>query len=486
MGNLKLKVLTVASEMVPFAKTGGLGDVIGALPHSLMEVGEEVRVVLPLYPRYMSNQFKLEVVEPAFRLPFRNRKEVVGIFRCITPKGLPVYFVSQDEYFNRDGIYGTPEGDFPDNAARFSCLALAALEICRLVDWKPDVVHVHDWQAALAPVYLKHRYADDPFWRDTRSVFTIHNLAYQGIFPAEEFAWTELPDGLFSMDGLEFFEQTNFLKGGVIFSDMVTTVSERYCQEIQTEEFGYGLEGLLGQVSDKLRGILNGVDYGEWDPRADPYLPFLYDEEHIDQKRQDRSALLADCRLPETESPVIGMVTRLTDQKGIDLLAGAIDRLMSMDLTLIILGTGEKRYQDMLKELARRFPKKVSLLLKFDNGMAHRIEAGADIFLMPSRFEPCGLSQIYSLRYGTVPIVRATGGLDDTIESFDPKTRKGNGFKFKEYTPEGLLVAVREALTCYAEPLLWATLMRNGMSAYYGWDVSAGKYQQVYREVCAQ
>ena len=481
-----MNVLMIAPEMAPFAKTGGLGDVMGALPRSLLALGEEVRVVIPLYRRFMHGRFETVPVDPAFRLPFQGREEVVGIYQWASPEGLIVYFVAKDEYFDRAELYGTSEGEFADNAARFSCFTLAALEACRLVGWKPDVVHAHDWQTSLAPAYLKYRYASDPVLGGAASIFTIHNLAYQGMFPQKAFGLTELPAELYSMDGLEFYGQVNFIKAGIIFSDLTTTVSEKYSQEIQTEEFGCGLDGLLRRESGKLRGILNGVDYGEWDPRNDAYLPVPYDAEHIGRKRHDRAALLADCGLPETGAPVIGMVTRLTAQKGIDLLADAIDRLLSMDLCLVVLGTGEKRYEEMLREVSQRYPERAAFRFRFDNRLAHRIEAGADMFLMPSRYEPCGLNQLYSLRYGTVPIVRATGGLDDTIESFDPQTHRGNGFKFEDYSPEALLQAVREALARFAEPNVWATIMRNGMSAYFGWDVSARKYQQVYREACAR
>ncbi|MFQ5912023.1 MAG: glycogen synthase GlgA [Nitrospinota bacterium] len=481
-----MNILMMASEMAPFAKTGGLGDVMAALPESLLALGEEVRVVIPLYPRFMKGRFDTEPVETALRLPFKRRDEVVGIHQWTSPKGLIVYFVAQDNYFDRDGLYGDSEGDFPDNAARFSCFTLAGLESCRLLGWKPDVIHAHDWHASLAPAYLKRHYADDPVLGGARSICTIHNVAFQGLFPGESFGVTELPDDLFSADGLEFFGEVNFLKGGILFSDLITTVSEKYSQEIQTEEFGCGLAGFLRRVSGKLRAILNGVDYGEWDPSHDPYLPVPYDVEHLERKRQGRAALLADCGLPDTGSPLIGMVTRLTHQKGIDLLAGTIDRLMALDLSLILLGMGERNYEEILRETARRYPEKAAVFIQFDNGLAHRIEAGADVFLMPSRYEPCGLNQIYSLRYGTVPIVRATGGLDDTIEAFDPVTLRGNGIKFEEYTPEALLRAVREALGYFADPPLWATLMKNGMSAYFGWEVSARKYQQVYREACAR
>lgn len=473
----------MASEMVPFAKTGGLGDVVGALPRHLRALGEEVRVVIPLYPRFMGGRFDLERVEAALRLPFERREVTVGVFRWTAPEGLTVYFVAQGEYFDRDGLYGTSEGDFPDNAARFSAFSLAALEVCRLVGWKPDVVHVHDWQTSLAPAYLRHRYAGDPVLGGARSVCTIHNLAHQGLFPQEAFALTELPPGVYHMDGLEFYGQVNFLKAGILFSDAVTTVSERYSREIQTEEFGCGLDGLLRRVSGRLRGILNGVDYGEWDPRRDPYLCAPYDAERLERKREDRAALLAECGLADTGSPVLGMVTRLSHQKGIDLLAGAIHRLMSMGLCLVVLGSGERRYEEALLRVSRRFPERAAVFLKFDNALAHRIEAGADMFLMPSRYEPCGLSQIYSLRYGAVPVVRATGGLDDTIESFDRSTGRGNGFKFSEYSPEALLRSVREALGCFAEPAVWTTVVRNGMAADFGWEAPAEKYRRLYREV---
>ncbi len=479
-----MKILILASEMAPFAKTGGLGDAVGGLARSLAGFGEEVRVVLPLYTPVREGIPEPTVLTESYRLPFSKRQDTVGIGEWISPEGLSVHLILNDRHFGREGLYGTADGDYPDNAERFSGFTVAGLEVCKFLDWSPDIVHVHDWQTALAPAYLRSRYANDPILGKAKSVLTIHNLAYQGRFPKKAYGLLELPEDDDSIDQMEFFGDVSFLKGGIVFADLITTVSERYAAEIQTEEYGCGLDGLLRHMGGKLKGILNGADYQEWDPRWDPYLPYRYDSDHLDNKRKARAFLVDECGFSETSAPIIGMVTRLSEQKGIDLIARSIDRLMAMNLSLVVLGAGDRRYEEMLQGVARRFPGRVSVFTWFDNTLAHRIEAGADMFLMPSRYEPCGLSQIYSLRYGTVPIVRATGGLDDTIQPFDATTEQGNGFKFKEYAPESMLAAVRQALGVFAQQPVWERLMKNGMSASFRWEFSTRKYLDLYRELC--
>jgi len=480
-----MHIAFIASECVPFSKTGGLADVIGALPRALAALGHETSVYLPRY-RHTRISGERTVVE-SVTIPFDDRYRFCSILTGEGYPGVRFYFVDYPPFFDREGIYGTPSGDFPDNAERFSLLCRAAIEGSKILG-VPDVFHCHDWQAALLPVLLRTQYAEDPAFRDAATVFTVHNLGYQGLFPPEILPLLVLPWDLFTITKMEYFGNVNFLKGALVYSDLITTVSRKYSQEIQTTEYGFGLEGVIKERAHKVIGILNGVDYEEWNPQTDKYIARRYSADDLTGKRECKQDLLATFGMGKADPnlPVIGMVSRFAAQKGFDLIGQVIDRVSLADVLLIGLGSGDKLYEEMFLRLARRVPEKVAVRAAYDNALAHKVEAGADMFLMPSRYEPSGLSQLYSLKYGTVPIVRATGGLDDTIDPWDGRTKKGTGFKFQEYTGEALLRAIHHALEVYRDPESWQRLMRNGMSKDFSWRVSAREYARAYERVHQQ
>jgi starch synthase len=395
--------------------------------------------------------------------------------------GVQFYFIEYPPFFDRDALYGTSLGDYPDNAERFALYCRAVLEATKILG-APDVFHCHDWQSALIPVLLRSLYEDDPALRNVATVFTIHNIGYQGVFPSETIPLLMLPWDLFTINKLEFFGKMNFLKGALVFSDFVTTVSKKYSQEIQNSESGFGLEGVLKARSATLTGILNGVDYTQWSPTTDPHIAAHFSAEDLSGKAECKRDLLREMGLStvSTSVPVMGIVSRFAGQKGFDLIAQIADRLAREDMIVVALGSGDKEYEDLFRRLCRQYPTKFAVRIAYDNKLAHKIEAGSDMFLMPSRYEPCGLNQIYSLHYGTPPIVRATGGLDDTIEQWDPKTGKGTGFKFWEYSGDALFAAIRTALTAFKDQQSWQTLMRNGMAKDFSWGVSAKEYVRVY------
>ena len=475
-----MRIAFAASECVPFSKTGGLADVVAALPRALVQLGHRVTVFLP---RYRSPKLEKHVrVIPSITVPFDDRYRFCSVLDGGVSDGVQFYFIDYPPDFDRDSLYGTPLGDYHDNAERFALFSRATLEAAKVLG-TPDLFHCHDWQTALIPILLKTLYREDPAFKGVPSIFTIHNIGYQGIFPAEILPLLMLPWDLFTMTKLEFYGKVNFLKGAVTFADFVTTVSRRYAQEIQTAEYGFGLEGVLRARANTLVGILNGVDYGEWNPETDPHIAAHYTVEDLAGKKLCKQDLLAEFGLaPETRLPVVGIVSRFAAQKGFDLIYQVADRLVREQLALVILGSGDRDYEDMFRRLNKKYPQKLVVKIAYDNRLAHKIEAGSDLFLMPSHYEPCGLNQIYSLRYGTVPVVRATGGLDDTIEQFDPKTLRGTGFKFKEYTGDALLESVRTALGVYGNQEAWPALMRNGMTQEYSWAVSAREYVKVYEK----
>ena len=478
-----MKILMIASEAVPFSKTGGLADVAGALPLALRGLGHEVGVVLPLYR--MTRLENSETLFPALTIPLGPHTHFPSI-RTVVHHGVRFYFVAYPPYFDRGALYGTPAGDYPDNAERFALFSRAALEIAQL-HFQPDVFHCHDWQSALAPVLLRSLYGRSPAIGRTPVLFTIHNLGYQGLFRPEVLAQIGLPAGLFTMDGLEFYGKVNLLKGGLVFSDALNTVSRGYAREIQTEEYGFGLDGLLRHRSLVLSGILNGVDYAHWNPATDKHLAARYSPEDLGGKRECKRDLLGVFGLPAAnlDRPLVGIVSRLSAQKGADLIEEAAAELLALDFALVVLGSGDAVYEELFRTLAARYPEKVAVRIAYDDAVAHKIEAGADMFLMPSRYEPCGLNQIYSLKYGTVPIVRATGGLDDTVENFDPATGKGVGFKFQDYTGPALVGAVRAALATFRRPEQWRRLVANGMAQDYSWGASAAQYFKLYEGLVA-
>ncbi len=477
-----MHIAFVASECVPFSKTGGLADVMGALPRALAAAGHEVSVYIPHY-RHTRISEERTVVQ-SITVPFDDRYRFCSILTGAGYPGVRFFFVDYPPFFDREGLYGTASGDFPDNAERFALFSRAVLEASKILG-VPDLFHCHDWQAALVPVLLKTQYFEDPAFRDTGTVFTIHNMGYQGLFPPEILPLLTLPWDLFTIAKMEYFGNVNFLKGALVYSDMITTVSRKYSQEIQTTEFGFGLEGVLKDRAQNLTGILNGVDYEEWNPQTDKFIAAHYSAEDLSGKRECKQDLLASFGLGEAslDVPVIGIVSRLAAQKGFDLIGQIIDRVALEEVLITVLGSGDKLYEEMFLRLARRMPEKVGVRVAYDNALAHKVEAGADIFLMPSRYEPSGLSQLYSLRYGTVPIARATGGLDDTIDPWEQRTKKGTGFKFQEYSGEALLRVIHQATQLYRDQESWQRLMRNGMSKDFSWRVSAREYLRVYERV---
>jgi starch synthase len=477
-----MHIAFVASECVPFSKTGGLADVVGALPRALAAAGHEVSVYIPHY-RHTRISEERTVVQ-SITVPFDDRYRFCSILTGAGYPGVRFFFVDYPPFFDREGLYGTASGDFPDNAERFALFSRAVLEASKILG-VPDLFHCHDWQAALVPVLLKTQYFEDPAFRDTGTVFTIHNMGYQGLFPPEILPLLTLPWDLFTIAKMEYFGNVNFLKGALVYSDMITTVSRKYSQEIQTTEFGFGLEGVLKDRAQNLTGILNGVDYEEWNPQTDKFIAAHYSAEDLSGKRECKQDLLASFGLGEAslDVPVIGIVSRLAAQKGFDLIGQIIDRVALEEVLITVLGSGDKLYEEMFLRLARRMPEKVGVRVAYDNALAHKVEAGADIFLMPSRYEPSGLSQLYSLRYGTVPIARATGGLDDTIDPWEQRTKKGTGFKFQEYSGEALLRVIHQATQLYRDQESWQRLMRNGMSKDFSWRVSAREYLRVYERV---
>jgi len=480
-----MKVLLLASEMVPFAKTGGLADVAGALPSALNRQGVDVTAFLPKYRCIGGGRFSLEPTGLTLSIPVGDRSVPCSIEKTLLPEtAVPVYLVCCDEFFDRDGLYQDKGKDYPDNLERFTLFSRAVLEALKKLDIQPDVIHANDWQTALIPVYLKTQLAEDSFFRATKTLFTIHNLAYQGLFPKEKFPLTGLDQELFSIHGLEFYNKVNLLKGGLLFSDRLSTVSRRYSEEIQTPEYGCGLEGVLKDRREFLSGVLNGVDYQAWSPESDSLIAKNFSAKDLSGKAACKKALQKTYGLPQVpDAPLLGVISRLADQKGFDLLDEIFEDLMALSVQFVLLGTGDPKYHKRFELLAAKYPKKCGVALKFDNALAHQIEAGADLFLMPSRYEPCGLNQMYSLRYGTIPVVRATGGLADTVEDYHPKSGRGNGFVFEKANSKAFLKALRRALKVYAHQERWQSLMGHAMRMDFSWDRSAEQYLALYQSM---
>ena len=477
-----MRILTVASEAVPFAKTGGLADVIGALPFALSRLGHHVDVVMPRYRGIIDG-------EPAGGVTVRLGGQVSGAAIWVACRErVRMIFVEHPAYFDRDFLYGTAGQDYPDNPERFAFLAVAALEWAASVPDRFDVFHGHDWQAGLVPMLLRTGRAPAAL-AQVPSVFTIHNLAYQGVFDASwlprlGFGWE-----LMRIDALEYWGRISYLKSGLMFSDIITTVSPRYAREIQTPEYGFGFDGILRYRANDVVGILNGIDYDQWDPARDPHIPEPYNADDIAGKRAAKRAVLERYGFRVDEAmlsrPLVGMISRLVDQKGFDLIAQVADQFSTLEASFVLLGSGDRRHEDLWLGLAARHPDRIGAKVGFDEGLAHLIEAGADLFLMPSRFEPSGLNQMYSMRYGTVPVVRAVGGLDDTVRNFNPRTGEGTGFSFDDYTAQALLNTLRWALDVFADPAAWRRIQRQGMTKDFSWDASARQYVKVYERAVA-
>ncbi len=479
----RLKVLFVASEAVPYAKTGGLADMVTALGKALHRLGCDVRAVIPYYTEVRDGPHSIVPLIEEIPAGFQDESLPAEVLMTTEPAGFPVYFIRRDEFFDRSHLYTTSRGDYRDNGKRFLYFSKSVFSLCEALDFQPDILHCHDWQAALVPVYLRHVYRRDPFFRETAGILTIHNLAYQGIFPSSIFQETGLPGFLNTMEWMEFWGNISFLKGGIYSADLLNTVSPTYSREILEKKHGCGLEGVLADRRKDLHGVLNGVDYEVWDPAVDEFLPAKYSAETLDEKQVCKKALLKEFGINSgpTDMPLLGMISRLSEQKGIDVLAAGLEHLLAQKVAFVMLGEGEEQFRDLLLSLAKRFPRKMGVRLGYDNGLAHRMEAGCDIFVMPSRYEPCGLNQFYSMKYGTVPVVRATGGLQDSVEEFEPGNGKGTGFKFSLYSPEDFLAAAKRAISVYQEPAAWLRLQKNCMRQDFSWEESARKYLDLYK-----
>jgi starch synthase len=478
--------------MEPIAKVGGLADVIGALPRKLIDLGCDVRVVIPFYRdarenikslKLRSNRLKEEIITCIDWLP------VKGEVHEITIHGVTVYLLRNDALYDREHIYTATEGDYDDNDLRFGFLSLGALEIAKTLNFRPDIIHCHDWQTSLVPICLKwrKRLKDDPFFRDSKIIFTIHNLAFQGQFSKDILDKFGLPWFLYTPHGIEFYGKVNLLKGGITYSDCVTTVSQTYAEEIKTAQYGYGLDGILrsiSQDSNNVIGILNGIDYDEWNPQTDRALYKNYDVSEISGKSINKTELIKEVGLtPKDDQPLLGIVSRLTEQKGTDLIVDSLPQIFDLGYQVVILGDGEERYERMLVAAQNRFKNSLSVVLGFNDELARKIYAGCDFFLMPSRYEPCGLGQLIALRYGSIPIVRGTGGLADTVADYTASKEKGNGFVFYEFSKVSFLDAVIRALSVYDNKAELEEIIQRAMNQDFSWKRSSQLYYDLYQSV---
>jgi starch synthase len=480
-----MKILLASSELFPFSKTGGLADMVGSLARALAQAGTEARVVTPLYRGIREKFPKLKREDWEFNLPLGGRWVRGGLWSVSPEKGLKVYFIEQPEFFDRPGIYHENNVSYADNAERYIFFSKCVVHLARYLSWRADIVHVHDWQVGLVPAMIQ-QLAREGWGNAPHTCLTIHNLAYQGVFPGETFALTNLAEDFFSPAAAEYFGMLNCLKAGIALADFVTTVSPRYAREITTAEFGCGLDGLLRSRRDRLAGILNGVDYAEWNPAKDPHLTKSFSVTRLAGKRACKRDLQKMVGLPvNPDAPLFGNVSRLAEQKGVDILLGALEEMLNSEMQFVLLGSGAPEFERAYQDLAARYPRNAAVRLGYNETLAHRIEAGADFFLMPSAFEPCGLNQMYSLRYGTVPIVRAVGGLDDSVVDFNQNPARANGIKFQEYSARALSKAIRKAMAIYSEPELLKIYRRNGMKADFSWEQTVKQYQATYR-ICRE
>lgn len=487
----RMRILFLASEVSPFAKTGGLADVTSSLPKALYEMGHDVRIIMPKYGSISERKYILREVIRLKKIPVQMGK--TEHITCVKSAFIPdskvqVYFLDYTPYFGRNDLYVDSKTgkDYPDNAERFMLLCRAVLETTKLLHWQPQVMHCSDWQTAMIPWLLKHELTDDPFFTNTSTLLSVHNLAYQGSFDKTVLPQLGISNGYGKPD-LEIYERVNFLKAGLLTADAISTVSPTYANEIQTDdELSAGLKDVLWQRKEDIYGILNGVDYSVWSPENDSFIT-QYDAENLQGKMANKKTLTQKAKLPfDEESPLIGIVSRLVDQKGFDLIAEVIEKIISLKAQLVILGTGDKKYHKLFEKAAKSYPNNFAVFLKFDEELAHLIEAGSDMFLMPSRFEPCGLNQMYSLRYGTVPIVRKTGGLADTVVDFVQEPEKGNGFLFEEYHSNAMLNAVQNAVKAFHDRKNWNKIQRRGMKADFSWHNSAESYIKLYQKLDAR
>lgn len=476
---MSLKVLVVASEVSPYAKSGGLGDVTGSLPKALKARGVDVRVVFPKYRTIKENLLTSCEYLSSFNVTLDWRVQKADIY-TIKSAEVPTYMIGNDYYFGRGGFYG-----YGDDNERFAFFCKASIEFLDYVDFVPDVIHCNDWQTGPISIYVKDMYSKLKIFSNIKTLYTIHNIQYQGIFTRDTLRMMDLNDGYFVNDKMEFYNMVNFMKAGLLYSDMITTVSETYAKEIQTAQYAYGLEGVLQCRSQYLRGIVNGIDYSVNNPATSTKIYKNYDVNSLEDKVLNKTGLQAELGLPVREDvPVLAIISRLVDQKGINLVLQAANELLYKDVQLVVLGTGDSHYENIFKDLSYRYPDKVSANILFDDTLAQKIYAGADIFLMPSLFEPCGLGQLFAMSYGTIPVARATGGIIDTVKCFDPETNEGTGILFNDYDCGGLMWGINEALNVYYDKEKWHALMKNAISERFSWDRSAEKYIELYKEIC--
>ena len=476
-----MKILFIASEVTPFAKTGGLADVTGSLPQELSRMGHDVRIIMPFYKTVAKGEFLIRKIRKSVEVTLGNSPQK-GLLRRTLLSQVPVYLLENKEYFNRDYLYGAAGKDYPDNPRRFAFFCRGVLDMLKRMDYRPDVLHCHDWQSTLIPLLLRYEYADDPFFANMSVVLTIHNLAYQGLFPKSSLEQMGLDRSYFTINRVEFYDNVNLMKGGILTADLINTVSETYCTEILTPEQGCGLDGVLLSRSDDLCGITNGIDYSEWDPANDREIFRQYSASSLTGKAANKKGLQKLLGLSQDpDVPLVGMVSRMIDQKGFDLVGQLLPDFAAGDLQLAVIGSGEEKYARMFNDICARGAGNIAFHEGFEPSLARKVYAGSDIFLMPSHFEPCGLGQLIALRYGSVPVVRKTGGLSDTVVDERLNGKEQTGFSFAEYSAAALLETLLRALKAYGDREGWKKIMRCGMTRDFSWKQSALKYEELYR-----
>jgi starch synthase len=474
-----MRILIASPEATPYVKTGGLADVVGALLKEVCALKEKASLVLPLY-RKITEKFRLRDTGKSFRLAMGSTPVEGRVWVSEEAGAARAYFIECEELYGRKELYGTSKGDYRDNALRFAFFSRAVIETCLTMDIRPDIIHCNDWQTAMIPLYLRTLYADRTGMQKTATLYTVHNLGYQGLFPAADILFTGLGSDYFTPERLEFYGRLNFMKAGLLYADLLNTVSKTYAGEILDPEYGFGLEGVLKTRRHDLYGVVNGLDYGEWDPASDRFIPGRYDESDLTGKGLCKKRLLNEAGLHDDRRPLLGVVSRFSSQKGLDLVAASLDRMVRLGVNIIVLGKGDEYYENLLASLSEKHPGRVFTKIGFRETLAHLIYAGCDFFLMPSKYEPCGLGQLIALRYGTIPIARKTGGLADTIEDYDHLRSRGTGFLFSDYSPASLVDAVKRALCVYGDGEKMAKLVTGAMKADFSWKKSARKYLELY------